>query len=77
MKHRTTHDVNGLIIEINDDVETRNLLYDKLLEFFLQNSAACSGEGLYQSDSAQVNSLEIIAEIADNILEIETKYEDD
>lgn len=53
--------------------ETEQLLYDKLLAFFLKHQSF-TGECIGQSDGPQMAATELICEIADEIFKFDVEW---
>ena len=53
--------------------EKKDKIINRLLEYYEKNE--CSGEGIYQNDQSQIDAIEVMSDIADNIIQF--KFEDD
>jgi len=58
------------VITIEEDVGIRDNVYHTVLDWFV-NNRCFSGEELYQSDYAQINGLELLADLADIVFNFE------
>ncbi len=66
---------DGTVI-YKDDVATRNAVYEKVLAFFMEQECF-SGECCYQCDNVQLESPDLLAELADDIFEFDVQEEED
>lgn len=63
-------------VTYSDTTETKELLFQKLLEFF-KTTETFSGESVCQSDRAIIAAPELLSDIADEIFKFDIKYTDD
>jgi len=61
------------IVEYEDSEEIRNIVFDKVIDFFKEYNCF-SGEIICQSDDPQIYASELLSDIADNV--IKAKYID-
>jgi len=62
------------VVSFNDDAETKNAVFEKLLaDYFFKYESFC-GETIMQSDDPQIYAPEVMADIADNIIKFEIKW---
>ena len=64
------------IVTYKDDVATRNAVYEKVLAFFMEQECF-SGECCYQCDNVQLESPDLLAELAEEIFEFDNQEEDE
>jgi len=62
-------------IEYNFDQETKDKIYKKVMDFFTKYESY-SGESICQPDNTIINASEVLAEIADEILQFKVEYKD-
>jgi len=65
-----------LTIEYNNDKKTKDLIFGKLLAFYIEHSSFC-GESLVQNDNACTCAIDVLAEIAEEAFKFEWEYNDD
>lgn len=65
---------NG-IVEYNDSKEIKNLVFDKLMEYF-NKYEVYSGETIMQCDELHMEVPEVLSDIADNIIKFNVKFND-
>ncbi len=62
-------------VEFEDTPEMHKAVFDKVIEYF-KTEDCWSGEGLYQSDSPQIQGLALIATLSDKVLKFKVKYDE-
>ncbi len=60
-------------VKFNDDEETKQKVFNNLLEFYAKHEAF-SGESICQSDDPQIEAPELLSEIADNIFQFKVDW---
>lgn len=63
-------------LTFNNDQETKDKLFDKMLDFYIRHQRF-SRESIMQSDGPQEEAPILISEIADDLLQLDAKYEKD
>lgn len=61
-------DKNGYEIIFNHNKETRDLVFKKCLEYFIEHDNFI-GEGIMQCDETIIDAPEVMADLADNIFQ--------
>lgn len=64
------------MIGYNDDVATRDALFQKVVDWYLYHGAFI-GEVIMQSDDTQLTAAELLSEIADDILEFDVSWDEE
>lgn len=59
-----------------DDQETRNKVFEKVMEYFTKYEALC-GESIMQSDNPQIYAASYFADIADDIIKFKYVNEEE
>jgi hypothetical protein len=72
---RITEENDEYTLLFNNDQQTKDLLYDAVMEFFCEHETY-SGESICQSDSPQIDAPELLSKIAEKILKFEVKYKE-
>ena len=65
-----------LTITVNDTQEIKDHVFDLLLTYIVENRVL-SGETVYQSDRFSETIYEFMADIVDDVLKLNVKYDDD
>lgn len=68
-------DTKYSVIEYDDSDEMKNKVFARVIEYFKENCR--SGEGIYQSDSSQINALELVSDLADKVIKFKEVWKDD
>ena len=63
-------------VTYNDDQITRDAVFDKLLEWFVEQESF-SGESIMQSDGPQIDGPVLLSDIADDLFEFQVNYDED
>ena len=66
----------GDIVSFRDDDVTKEAMFDAVLKFFVKHQQF-SGEGVSQSDGPQLDSPELLGELADEILCFKTEHKEE
>ena len=66
---------NEGIVKYNDDQITRDAVFDKILEWFI-NQEVFSGECLMQSDAPIIDSPDLLSDIADDLFEFKVEWKE-
>ena len=74
MKKRLEPD--DCIVTYNDDEKTRKAVFDAVIKLFVEHTSF-DGESIIQSDWASIDGPEFLADLADDILKFDVKYEDE
>ena len=72
---KTELKLEGHTVQFEDTPEMHKKVFEAVLAYFKQEDH-WSGEGLYQSDSAQVEGLELIADLADKVIKFKVTYDE-
>lgn len=67
---RTTHKGKYASVSYNDDPETHKKVFDAVIAFLAKHDSWC-GESIMQCDNPQIEAPELVAKIADRILQTE------
>jgi len=58
-----------------NDEETRNKVFNRVIKYFLENESY-SGESIYQMDQPQIDAIELVANLADEIIKFKHKWKE-
>lgn len=72
-RHKETIGLDDCIVRYEVSEEVKEEIFRKLLSFYIDCECFC-GEGLCQSDRANIEAIECITEIADDIIKFEAEY---
>ncbi len=64
--------IDGGIVRYNDDKLTRDIVFRRIVDFFLK-TGCFNGECCLQNDICQLEAPELLAGLADDILQFEVK----
>lgn len=70
-----TIETDDMVVKYKDDAETKQRVFDAVVAFF-KNQKSFSGESLYQQDSVFEHVPELLADIADDILEFDVTWKE-
>lgn len=71
-----TIELNGVRVTYPDTPEAHKAVFDHLMTWF--HSHQCySGESVAQSDRATLSSIEMLCDLADDVIGFEVEYDDD
>lgn len=68
--------INEYEYEMDDSPETKDAVFQYLLENYIKKYDATAGEVIGQDDDCQIHAWEVLAEIVDDILKITCIGED-
>lgn len=71
-----TKKIDGATITYYDDQATRNAVFEKLLAWFLKFKAF-NGDTIFQCDAPNLDSPNVLGEIADDIFKFDAVYDED
>ena len=63
------------IVEYKDDDETKNKVFQKLLDWYFEMEAF-SGESICQSDTPTIDAPSLLSDIADDIIQFKTTWKE-
>lgn len=62
-------------VTFDDSREVRDKVFDALIENFYMRFCSFHGESIMQGDEPQIHAPEVLADIADEILKFDVRYE--
>lgn len=71
-----TLDLGTRLVEYQDDQATRDAVYEKVLDWFIQVETF-SGEGVMQNDTPLLEAPQLLVDLADDIFQFDVKWEGD
>lgn len=69
-----TQQVDGGYVTYNDDQSTRDMLFDKMLKWYIERNVF-NGESIMQSDGPLMDGPDLLVEIAEDIFEFDPTWE--
>lgn len=64
---------NDYALAYKDDSATKQVLFDKIVAFFMEHKCF-SGESYAQRDAPQIGSMDLMCEIADDVLQFRATW---
>ena len=68
-------ETNDFIAEYPDDNKIKQAIFDRIIKYF-KTCEAFQGESIYQNDDAQIDAIEVMSDIADDILKFNVKWKE-
>lgn len=66
-------ETNDFVCEYEDNDNVRNAVFERVMQFF-KDHESFSGESIMQSDSPLIDAPNVLAEIADEIMEFKVDW---
>ena len=66
-------DKDDMMISIKDDNDTKQMVYDRIVEFFLEHDTY-SGESMCQCDGPIIAAPDMLGDIADILFSVQYKH---
>ena len=67
------YETNEYILKYRDNILVKQLIFEKLLEFFKKHETF-NGESICQCDDPQIESIELLSNIADELFQFKVEF---